>query len=640
MVCSQRVIATRSRRFTLALLVLVVAAASSLAPFGGARADALTPIEPDNRPTPVPGASNGALPSDALLQVGPTCLVELHAAPSLVSMLADAHASGVALQPAECYRDLAGQWYWRDYWCARGQCEMAAVPGTSNHGWGKAGDFTDQTGELTFGSPGYVWLQMNAGRYGWNHPGWAEPSGEAPEPWHWEWVGDGGSKYPGMVWGGGNGTAIVLGGNPIGNLDDITSDGPGRLRVSGWVIDPDTADPAHVHVYVDGARVADVAGGDPRGDIGQIYPGYGALHGYSAAFTIASGWHNVCVWAINSGLGTVNPQFGCRFLVVTGNPVGSLDLAAVSSTVAGATVNVSGWAIDPDTAAPIEAHVYIDGVGVAPLTANQSRPDLAAAYPRFGGLHGFSWSGTLAHGSHQLCVYGINVGAGDANPQLGCRTVVVNRNPFGSLDIVASSITAQVTIGGWVLDPDTASPVQAHVYVDGVGLAALVADQPRNDIAAAFNGYGAGHGYTWNGTLAQGSHRVCVYGINVGPGDMNPPLGCTSVTVNHNPFGSVDDISLVATGAGPRLRVGGWVIDPDSTGATQAHVYVDGVGVAPLVADGARADIAAAFPSYGALHGYAAQLTIAPGHHTVCVYGINLASGDANPQLGCHGIDA
>src|SRR5207245_973576 len=36
-------------------------------------------------------------------------------------------------------------------------------------------------------------LTGEAGRFGWNHPAWARPGGSAcPEPWHWEWVGDGG----------------------------------------------------------------------------------------------------------------------------------------------------------------------------------------------------------------------------------------------------------------------------------------------------------------------------------------------------------------------------------------------------------------------------------------------------------------
>jgi LAS superfamily LD-carboxypeptidase LdcB len=63
---------------------------------------------------------------------------------------------------------------------------MAAVPGTSIHGWGRAVDLQDPTGKMTFDSPGYRWLQANAWRFGFVHPAWAEPGGSAPEPWHWE----------------------------------------------------------------------------------------------------------------------------------------------------------------------------------------------------------------------------------------------------------------------------------------------------------------------------------------------------------------------------------------------------------------------------------------------------------------------
>ena len=37
-------------------------------------------------------------------------------------------------------------------------------------------------------------MKQVAGSLGWNHPAFAEPGGSAcPEPWHWEWVGDGGN---------------------------------------------------------------------------------------------------------------------------------------------------------------------------------------------------------------------------------------------------------------------------------------------------------------------------------------------------------------------------------------------------------------------------------------------------------------
>ncbi|MCU1602076.1 MAG: D-alanyl-D-alanine carboxypeptidase, partial [Frankiales bacterium] len=61
---------------------------------------------------------------------------------------------------------------------------LAAVPGTSNHGWGQAVDFCGGV-EDTY-SPAYNWMVANASRFGWRHPDWARPGGSRPEPWHWE----------------------------------------------------------------------------------------------------------------------------------------------------------------------------------------------------------------------------------------------------------------------------------------------------------------------------------------------------------------------------------------------------------------------------------------------------------------------
>ena len=64
---------------------------------------------------------------------------------------------------------------------------LAAVPGTSNHGWGVALDLCD--GVQVFGSPQHVWLQEHAMAFGWFHPSWAQAGGSKPEPWHWEFAG-------------------------------------------------------------------------------------------------------------------------------------------------------------------------------------------------------------------------------------------------------------------------------------------------------------------------------------------------------------------------------------------------------------------------------------------------------------------
>lgn len=65
--------------------------------------------------------------------------------------------------------------------------KWAATPGRSEHGLGKAVDLCG--GVDRFGSAAHRWMQANAPRYGWVHPGWAQAGGSLPEPWHWEFVG-------------------------------------------------------------------------------------------------------------------------------------------------------------------------------------------------------------------------------------------------------------------------------------------------------------------------------------------------------------------------------------------------------------------------------------------------------------------
>jgi murein DD-endopeptidase MepM/ murein hydrolase activator NlpD len=61
---------------------------------------------------------------------------------------------------------------------------LAALPGTSNHGWGVAVDLCG--GIDRFGTAQYKWMAAHAAQYGWVHPNWARQGGNREEPWHWE----------------------------------------------------------------------------------------------------------------------------------------------------------------------------------------------------------------------------------------------------------------------------------------------------------------------------------------------------------------------------------------------------------------------------------------------------------------------
>jgi hypothetical protein len=180
--------ASHSARWSLPLLAFL-ACVLALSACQTSYSSSKNPINPANRPTTVGGYTNGQLPASQLYVVSSTCTLYRAAVGSYTAMVAAAKADGVALAPAECYRDYAGQVYWRNYWCRQKICANAATPGYSNHGWGKAVDLRDQKGSLTWTSAGYNWMVAHAGEYGWNHPGGVN------EAWHWEWVGDGGTLH-------------------------------------------------------------------------------------------------------------------------------------------------------------------------------------------------------------------------------------------------------------------------------------------------------------------------------------------------------------------------------------------------------------------------------------------------------------
>ena len=131
--------------------------------------------------------ANGQIPLTFLAPIAGGHLAK-DAAGAWNQMNCEARKLGVELRPlgpVSSYRPFAvQQQFWTLY--QRGG-NIAAKPGTSNHGWGRAVDLCDGVNE--FGTPTYVWMTQNAARFGWYHPSWAEPTGSKPEAWHWEFGG-------------------------------------------------------------------------------------------------------------------------------------------------------------------------------------------------------------------------------------------------------------------------------------------------------------------------------------------------------------------------------------------------------------------------------------------------------------------
>lgn len=165
------------------------------------------PIKPVRRPLDLVGKQNGKLPAKVLSTVKPEATLHHKAARAWTAMRVAAKKDGVILDHVGDYRTYDQQvalfvsrysttptstgevkvWNGRRYWRKPGVAS-AAVPGTSNHGWGLAIDaalrVNGQTVTITADpdgpgpvKSGLAWLLKNADRYGFS---WELQS----EPWH------------------------------------------------------------------------------------------------------------------------------------------------------------------------------------------------------------------------------------------------------------------------------------------------------------------------------------------------------------------------------------------------------------------------------------------------------------------------
>lgn len=197
--------------------------------------DMRLPVLPMRMPSNLSGIENGKLPNDLLVpSFIPGASWKLHptAARACRALVAAMTAEGIQVRATGTYRSYTGQLnlflsryeptsgvkyfatpsgrrkFWKDakaagynsqYWVMKklpnGRWPaMAAVPGTSNHGWALAVDFAEELDNdpqvESISNRAVAWLVNNAHIYGWS----AEAQSEA---WHWRYVA--GDNVPSAV---------------------------------------------------------------------------------------------------------------------------------------------------------------------------------------------------------------------------------------------------------------------------------------------------------------------------------------------------------------------------------------------------------------------------------------------------------
>lgn len=115
---------------------------------------------------------NGRIPTEALTPIGTgSHRLDAGAAEAFSALQAAARAEGVTIGITDSYRSYDDQVRLAEEKGLYSQGGLAAVPGTSDHGWGRALD-------LDLDDRALAWMRTNATRFGFVE--------DTPrEPWHW-----------------------------------------------------------------------------------------------------------------------------------------------------------------------------------------------------------------------------------------------------------------------------------------------------------------------------------------------------------------------------------------------------------------------------------------------------------------------
>jgi len=237
---------------------------------------------------------------------------------------------------------------------------------------------------------------------------------------------------------------VTAPGAPLGSFEKANGSFQ-TIVVSGWAIDPQTADAVQIEVRRGGVLVATGTASAPRPDVGRAQPGYGERHGFRIEVPAVAGSNVLCARVRGVGAGG-DRELGCRGVLHAVQPVGAFESAAGGSL--GATI--SGWALDPNTAEAVEVVVSVDGdVPAVPgsFRADDDRPDLTGAFPAHGPAHGFTQDLVLTPGTHEVCLTVRNVGLGQ-DLRLGCRQVTVTGGGNGLAQVLTAPPGLAIPGGG------------------------------------------------------------------------------------------------------------------------------------------------------------------------------------------------
>jgi peptidoglycan hydrolase-like amidase len=206
--------------------------------------------------------------------------------------------------------------------------------------------------------------------------------------------------------------------------------------------------------------------------------------------------------------------------------------------------------------------------------------------------------------------------------------------PTGHVDRVTAVQPGVVEADGWSFDPDHKDrPGLVALKVDGVLGTMQSTNIARPDVQRIYGLQTAQVGFSIRATVAAGNHTVCVYGRDL-DGAATVELGCVALTM-PDPVGHLDRVAVVAPGV---LQADGWSFDPDHTDRPGlVGLKVDGAVGADQTTSVARPDVQRVYGLQTAQVGFAIQVTVRVGSHTVCPYARD-QDGPATVQITCQTV--
>jgi hypothetical protein len=338
---------------------------------------------------------------------------------------------------------------------------------------------------------------------------------------------------------------------PIGNVESIVSNNTFNATINGWTFDKSNSNVSlEVHVYYDGPAGQGSGGGvfkadKPRPDVNRAF-GVGGNHGFTipiAPQKLDGKQHSVYLYAIGinpngspSGYNTNLTEKKFGLFNINATPRGTVDALNCRSD----NKNVAtGWAFDPNDAnKSIDVDMYIDGKGAGRFRADQSRPDVNAAFG-INGNHGFNIpipQSAQDGKQHTIQIYAIGLGINNPsqlpqfNPLISPKSntnFACNRLPEGNLEdtVFSPSPNYQCIARGWAYDPSAPDlPAQVAMYIDfnsdfskWASLETITAKNSRGDLLAAKKGNG-NHGFVYAipSKFYDGKpHTIFAYALNM-----------------------------------------------------------------------------------------------------------------------------